>query len=207
MIYANVAGIRDPLKQDLALEFCRSQNKDICILSETNINQEQIHQIRNNSLGLIFISWRYSFKRVTPGFDEVTEIDTDPKGRFVSFKVTPSKDRVLRVYAPSGHSTRKQLARGRFFEGMQTYIEMKTQENENKIILGDFNCTMEKMDRDDGNKTQKLYRCRSNFALSKLIVDNGLKVCGEGRTQVPLSLPATIDLLAQDPGLTSFTLT
>ena len=144
---------------------------------------------------------------LNPGFDEVTEIDTDPKGRFVSFKVTPSKDRVLRVYAPSGHSTRKQLARGRFFEGMQTYIEMKTQENENKIILGDFNCTMEKMDRDDGNKTQKLYRCRSNFALSKLIVDNGLKVCGEGRTQVPLSLPATIDLLAQDPGLTSFTLT
>ena len=44
--------------------------------------------------------------------------------------------------------------------------------NENKIILGDFNCTMDKMDRNGGNKTQ---RCRSNYALSKIIVDNGFQ--------------------------------
>ena len=31
------------------------------------------------------------------------------------------------------------------------------------------------MDRDEGNKTQKRYRCHSNFALSKLIMDNGLE--------------------------------
>ena len=31
------------------------------------------------------------------------------------------------------------------------------------------------MDRDDGNKTQKRYRCHSNFALSKLIKDIGLE--------------------------------
>ena len=30
------------------------------------------------------------------------------------------------------------------------------------------------MDRDSGNKTQRLYRCCSNYALPKLIVDNGL---------------------------------
>ena len=44
------------LAQDLALEFCRSQNKDTCILSKTHINQEQIHQVRNNWLGHIFFS-------------------------------------------------------------------------------------------------------------------------------------------------------
>ena len=32
------------------------------------------------------------------GLEGVTEVDTDPKGRFVSFKVTPSNDRVLCVY-------------------------------------------------------------------------------------------------------------
>ena len=48
-----------------------------------------------------------------------TEVDTDPKERFVSIKVTPSNDRVLCVYASSGYSTREQLARGRFFEGLQ----------------------------------------------------------------------------------------
>ena len=44
-----------------------------------------------------------------------------------------------------------------------------------KKILGDFNYTMNKMDRDAGNKTQRLYRCGSNYVLSNFIVDNGLE--------------------------------
>ena len=48
----------------------------------------------------------------------------------------------------SGHSTRKQLAKGRFFEGLQNYMEIKKEGNENEIILGDFNCTVDKMERD-----------------------------------------------------------
>ena len=49
------------------------------------------------------------------------EVDTDSKGRFVTFKVTLSNDKFLCVYDPSGHSTRYQLVRERFFEGLQTY--------------------------------------------------------------------------------------
>ena len=79
------------------------------------------------------------------------------------------------VCAPSGCSTRKQLARGHFFEGLQNYMQNKNEGNENKIMLGDLNCTMDKIDRDGENKTQRLYRCCSNYALSKLIVDNGLE--------------------------------
>ena len=41
-------------------------------------------------------------------------------------------------------------------------------------LEGDFNCTMDKMDRVGGNKTQRLYRYGSKFVLSKPIVDNGL---------------------------------
>ena len=62
---------------------------------------------------------------------------------------------------------------GCFFEGIQDYMENKNEGNENKIIFGDFNCTMDKMERDGRNKT--LYRCHFNYALSKLIVDNGLE--------------------------------
>ena len=54
-------------------------------------------------------------------------------------------------------------------------MEKKKKGNENKIILEDFNCTMDKMDRNGENKTQKLYWCCSSYALSKLIVDNGLE--------------------------------
>ena len=86
----------------------------------------------------------------------VTEVDIDPKGRFVSFKVTPSDDRVLCIYPPSGHSTRERLSRGRFFEGLKNYMEDKNEGNENKIILVYFNYTMDKMERGGRNKT--LYR-------------------------------------------------
>ena len=53
-------------------------------------------------------------------------------------------------------------------------MENKNEENENKTIIGDFNFTMNKMDRDGENKTQRLYRSCSNYALSKLILDNRL---------------------------------
>ena len=51
----------------------------------------------------------------------------------------------------------------------------KNEANENKIMLGDLNCTMDKIDRDDENKAERLYRCCSNYALSKLIVDDGIE--------------------------------
>ena len=54
-------------------------------------------------------------------------------------------------------------------------MKNKNEGNENKIILGDLNCTMDKIDRDGENKTKRLYRCCSNYAMSKLIVDNGLE--------------------------------
>ena len=73
-------------------------------------------------------------------------------------------------------------------------MENKSDGNENKIILGDFNCTIDKMDMHGGNKTQRLYRCCSNYAL---IVDNGLKVYGEGGTQIPVSSPDMIGPLAR----------
>ena len=54
-------------------------------------------------------------------------------------------------------------------------MENKNEGNGHKIKLGDFNCSMDKMDRDGENKTQRLYRCCSSFASSKFNVDNGLK--------------------------------
>ena len=51
----------------------------------------------------------------------------------------------------------------------------KNEGNKNKIMLGVLNCTMNKIDRDGENKTQRLYRFCSNYALSKLIEDNGLE--------------------------------
>ena len=95
----------DPLKQDLALDFYRKQNKYINILTETHIKHDQILHIRNNWLGPIFLSPGTSntkafIAQLHPGFEGVTEVDTAPKGRFVPFKVTLSNNRVLCFCAP-----------------------------------------------------------------------------------------------------------
>ena len=158
------------LEAIFALVFYRKQNKYINILTETHIKHDQILHIRNNWLGPIFLSPGSSHTKgfiaqLHPGLEGVTEVDTDPKGRFVSFKVTLSNNRVLCACAPSGHSTREQLIKGRFFEGLWKINEG----NENKILLADFNITIDKMDRDGGNKTLRLYRYRSKGPGSTLI--------------------------------------
>ena len=101
MKYEHVAGIRDPLKQDLALEFCGNQEKIINILTETHINPDPTQNKRNNWLGPSF-SLLEIFTQKDCFFCfiwvlKVSEVDTDPKGKFVSSKVTPSNESFLLV--------------------------------------------------------------------------------------------------------------
>ena len=102
MIYGNAGGIRDPSKQDLALEFCRKQNSSIIILTETYMNDDQIHQTRNNWLDPIFFS--------------------------------------------SGDSHTKRLL-AQLHRLLKVSLRLT-------LILGDFNNTTDKIDKDVGNKTQ-----------------------------------------------------
>ena len=84
---------------------------------------------------------------------------------------------------------------GCFFEGLQNHKQNKNGENENKIMLGDFNCTMDK-------ETEMVKIKHKEFEGAVLIMPcqnsswiMGLRIYGEGRTQIPLSSPATIGLL------------
>ena len=54
-------------------------------------------------------------------------------------------------------------------------MQNKNKGSEKKLMLGDLNCTTDKIDRDGENETQILSRCCFNYALSKLIVVNGLE--------------------------------
>ena len=61
--------------------------------------------MRNNWLGPIFLSPGSShtkrfISQLHPGLESVAEVDTDPKGIFVSFKVTLSNNAVLCFCAP-----------------------------------------------------------------------------------------------------------
>ena len=103
----------------------------------------------------------------------VTEVDADPKEKYVSFKVTPSNDRVLSVYAPPEHSTREKLARGREFDILQSYKENKCERNETKLCLETLIILCIKST--GIAETPRPYIFCSNYALPKLIMDNRRK--------------------------------
>ena len=74
----------------------------ISILTETHINHDQIHHTRNNWLGPIFFSPRDTQTNgmlflFHLGLEGIAEADTDPKERFVSFKITTSNESSLFV--------------------------------------------------------------------------------------------------------------
>ena len=65
------------------------------------------------------------------GLEGITEVDTDPKGRFVSFKVNISNESSL--FMPlQGIAPENSWLGGRFFEGLQ---KVKNEGNETKIML------------------------------------------------------------------------
>ena len=72
-------------------------------------------------------------------------------------------------------------------------MQNKNEGNENKIMLGGLICTMDEIDTDGENKTQRVYRCCSSNGLSKLIVHNGLEDPWRRENQISLSSSATID--------------
>ena len=127
----------------------------------------------------LFLSWRYSHKGILflllLSLEGITEVDTDAKARFVSFKITPSNESSLFVPIKGIAPENSWLGGGDFYEGLQNYMQNKNEGNEKKIMLGDLNCATDKIDRNGENKTQRLYRCCSYYILSKLIVDNGLQ--------------------------------
>ena len=105
------------------------------------------------------------------------------------------------MFAPSGFNTGEQLARRNFFEGLHNFMKNKRDGNESKIILEDFNCIMDKMDKDGGNKTQRL--CINMVLImscQNLSCKMGSRIYGEGKNQIPLGSPTTSNPLAQDPG-------
>ena len=95
---------------------------------------------------------------------------------------------------------------GLFFEGLQNYIQNKNEGNENKIMLENLNCTMNKINRDGENKTQRLYKCCSSYALSKLIVDNGIEDLWRRENPDSPEFTCYDRSFTKDPGQTESTL-
>ena len=67
-------------------------------------------------------------------------------------------------------------------------MNSKSQRNQNKTVRGDFDCTMDKMARGGGIKTQRLYICDSNYSnywrISCIIIQTPLAIFSFKETTV-----------------------
>ena len=124
--------------------YFQKPNQNISNLFESHINLDKIHQIhniRNNCLGLIF----FFVALFHLGYTDQTN-----QKKCVFFKIVTSSDRVFCVYAP---------------EELKYSMENKNRGNEKKTF-GNFNCIMDKMGRDSGKKAQIIYRRGSKLGSS-----------------------------------------
>ena len=108
----------------------------------------------------------------------------------MSFRFNPSNDRVLCVHAPQGIAPGNNWTADVSLKDYKIIWKIRTREM--IIILEDFNCTTDKMDRDGENKTRRRYWCCSSYACQNSPWISSLRIYGEGRTQIPLSSLARI---------------
>ena len=105
MLVTNVGGIRNSEKQEVVLESCDGNQADINILIESLLENKHLPQIKNKWLGQVLISQGSEHTSgiivlLRPGFPDVTDIQMDSKGRFLSFRIPSLKDIIICTYAP-----------------------------------------------------------------------------------------------------------
>ena len=75
---------------------------------------------------------------------------SDPKGKYIIFRVLNTNDVIINIYAPSGIIKEKCELRQNFFRNLNKQIDLHTKKEDNIILLGDFNTTLTPLDRSSG---------------------------------------------------------
>ena len=135
MIYDCVGAAKDLLKQDLAPEFCRNQKKSSVFWLKliSTIIKYTIQEI---------IDWAPSFSLLEIAIQKecflcfiwvlkVSEVDTDPERRFVSFKVTTSNESSLFVPL-QGIAPESSWLGGAFLKDYKNICKIKMREMKTK---------------------------------------------------------------------------
>ena len=84
------------------------------------------------------------------------------------FRIKQARELVVALYAPSGREKNEQ--RKTFFEKINKLIEKKNTEKDPIILTGDFNNTMQDLDRSE----KKNIKCPSQYALNEILNMNDL---------------------------------
>ena len=81
---------------------------------------------------------------------KISILKTDPKGQYIIFRLLNSNEVIVNIYAPSGIVKEKRELRQNFFRNLNKQIELHSNRADNIILLGDFNTTLNPIDRSSG---------------------------------------------------------
>ena len=157
MISVNIGGIRENNRRDLVISYCKTLDTDFSILQETHVNFSHLHDIRELWDGEVIISpgktKTYGVlvlaKRTAPPIEQIIN---DLAGRYIFLKIKNTTDAVLALYVPSGIMKERRIDGQMFIRKIKKLLYKKITRENNLILLGDFNMTLDNKDRSAGGK-------------------------------------------------------
>ena len=155
IISLNTGGLRTQDRLDTALQYCKNSEADFSILQETHLGPAKYNQLRNDWQGQIILApgtvhrdgIMLLRKNSAP---EIQLLRSDPKGKYLIFNIVNTNDTVVAIYAPSGILKEKRQERKLFYYRIRRLIRKYMPHGSNLILLGDFNTTLNKLDRTSG---------------------------------------------------------
>ena len=157
MISVNIGGIRQNNRRDLVISYCKTLDTDFSILQETHVNFSHLHDIRELWDGEVIISPGKTktcgalvlAKRTAPPIEQIIN---DLAGRYIFLKIKNTTDAVLALYVPSGIMKERRIDGQMFIRKIKKLLYKKITRENNLILLGDFNMTLDNKDRSAGGK-------------------------------------------------------
>ena len=144
----NVRGLNDKRKRQKVFYWLHEQNVDVIALQETHLGSESDEwkwkrewgqksawtNVAKGSRGVAMLIGKKS--KV-----EISNIKKDPNGRIISVdgNILDEKLRIINVYTPNIEQERKEF--------IKTEIELHATDSGGNVIVGDFNCTLNNIDR------------------------------------------------------------
>lgn len=175
IISVNAAGLRSGQRFEAAIKFCEDNKADFSFLQETHLDISHTLHIKSNWQGEIAIAPGESQQNgilvlCNTNAPKIENLKTDKEGRYIIMRVKDSNDVLLNIYAPSGMNNTKKNDRTKFFKHLTKVLKNFKKPSENIILTGDFNNTLEKID-----KTGNFTLCPSQTQLKTLLQEFDLE--------------------------------
>ena len=152
IISLNPGGLPTTERLDTALQFCKNSGADFSVLQETHLGPGKYNEIKKQWEGEVYISPGTTYQDgilllLNSFAPKIKILKTDSKGTFIIFRIVNTRDVIVALYAPSGILKERQELRQNFFRKLRKDIGLLTTRNDNVILKGDFNSTLNALDK------------------------------------------------------------